>query len=208
MKLHLPVRLFRAIIALMVATTMPIYVPAYAEPAASIPEGYEEPIEVDEYVDMSKLSSDTKDYVFLLTDDIISDNATSRLLLSGAGSRFLTSSNEENRHSIYTTNTPSRLFYVSSSETLTLTGLNVVSIKQTKGTSDGSSSALFSISSYGNLLLDNNKFLSFTDNNTVISCGYGGKVKFSNNETINIQENGSYGTIMVQTISFEENGDI
>ena len=111
MKLHLPVRLFRAILALMVAVPAVAYA-EYTEPTKiTIPNGYTEVL-VDEIVDITSYTNYNSNVAFLLTRDLTIDRLTVSLMSTSSGSRYFSSYTETELASLTIQNGTNRPAFV------------------------------------------------------------------------------------------------
>ena len=118
MKLHLPVRLFRAIIALMVA------VPAFTQ-AVEIPSTYTT-IFVTTTGEVTSTTYTSTDIAFLLQNDLTFSGATA--MSTSSGERIFTSADPSERSSLFFTSDTD--LYVNTGEKLTIAGLNTVTFQK------------------------------------------------------------------------------
>lgn len=173
MKLHLPYRLYRALLTVLAA--IPTWI--YATPAAAIPEGYTAH-NVSTVKDVTTYSGDDKQ-AFLLEQDLIFDNSH-----TFKTSLFFTSADEENLVSLTFQNYYyPRVWEGESGRFLTLQGLSVITIQNNQGNGKG---GCLRNSIGGNVLVKDNGSVSFSGN---YSTSDGGAIR--NSGTITINGNGS-----------------
>ncbi len=179
MKLHLPVRLFRAIIALMVSVPSVLYA-AYTTPSSiNVPDALSNnQVVIDSASDISAYCKKDEDVAFLLSDDIKIESLSSQYMTSSAGTWFVTSSDAENLTSIAfltskTTTTSPSFLLSASDEALTFAYLDKVLFDSIKIDSNSTGAAVISASK-----------LTFTDNKSVhflntTTSWYGGVLNVS-----------------------------
>ncbi|MBQ1961216.1 MAG: hypothetical protein II349_06810, partial [Akkermansia sp.] len=193
MKLHLPVRLFRAVMALLLAAPSALYAAYTAPTTITIPSGYTQ-VTVDALADITAYSSTAQDVAFLLDAASLPDGMltisgrSSSLMTSSAVSWYFTSYSASSLASLTFSEATTRLFYVSW-ESLQFTALqHLLFVGNT-----------YSISSdaYGGAIdgyiitLSGNGSVSFSDNTASSSSysAFGGAI-FSSS-TITLSGNGS-----------------
>lgn len=200
MKLHLPVRLFRAIIALMVSVPSVLYA-AYTTPSSiKVPDALSDnQVVVDSASDISAYCKRDEDVAFLLTDDLEIKSLTSQYMTSSAGTWFVTSDSKDALASITfsnstTTTSASSFFSVSSDESLTFAYLDTVLFDTITITSNSNGSAVVSGK---NITFRDNKSVQFSGNKgasfggNVISSS-GGLLAFQNNAEVIFDSNKPY----------------
>ena len=200
MKLHLPVRLFRAVIALMLAAPSALFAAYTAPTAITIPSGYSQ-VTVDALADIIPYGSTAKDVAFRidaasLADGLLTiDGLTFALMTSSADSWYFTSYSASSLASLTFSEATTRLFYVASGESLQFTALQHLLF-------DGNTYSSTSSSAYGGAIyggssstitLSGNESVSFSWNTASTTGSYsdarGGAIYGSS--TITLSGNGS-----------------
>lgn len=198
MKLHLPYRLYRALLVALAA--VPTWI--YATPAATVPEG-DTAHNVSTVEDVTPYAESGKQ-AFLLEQNLIFDGSP-----TFSASKFFTSADSENLVSLTFQNYNGK--HVWGGETgysLTLQGLSVITVRNSRSYSDGGAiyndNGTFTLSGNGSVTfsgnsssstssggaiynggtfsINSNGSVSFTDNSSGIYSG--GRLDIANNDTV------------------------
>ena len=177
MKLHLPTRLFRAVIAMMVAISSNLYATETVTPCVGVTKTED----IQEYVSTAYFVP------FRLDSDLEFDALASPLMTYESGSRLFTS---DSGASVIFSNADSTLFNVGESAYLQFD--NVKDIYFTGNKNGAVESAGVTNAS---VILDNNKTVAFIENEarTAIGIGDYGSVSLSGNESVIFNNNSSSG---------------
>lgn len=169
MKLHLPVRLFRAIILLMCSTTMSLYAAYVAPSEIVIPDKYDTEVTATRTGDI--LGHTGSNVAFLLANDISVENLTIALKSKSDSSWLFTSNEASTLADICISGATVQLFNLSSGQTLAFDSFNSVDFTQNlvsanvyKYGSSKQTSAGGAVYSNGNVLFSNVYDVLFNNN--------------------------------------------
>lgn len=209
MKLHLPVRLFRAVVSVLLAVPFALNA-AYVKPTSiTIPSGYTS-VQTDSLSDITAYSQVSTDVAFRLLHDMTVSGLSSELRTWSEGAWYFTSNSASFLRNITFSNASTTIFGASSGG-VEFSKLKKVEfsdnkcVEESKGaiikgkivTFEGNEEALFKNNEqrgdgnviYGDIIrLNNNKIVTFEDNRAIayhgggaISAGYQGSVELSGN---------------------------
>ena len=207
MKLHLPSRLFRAVIALMVAVPSAVYA-AYTTPTEIvIPELYATEVQVDAVSDISAYANSANAIAFRLIEDVGISAPDYVLMEPGLGSFYFTSHAPEALKSLSFSDNTACLFNVSAEKFLEFIALQDVSFNRNTGPIHGERNSI--------ITLNCNEAVTFSENTSSSSGGaiYGnsGPITLSDNGTVTFSENtssSSGGAIYGYSITLSNNGTV
>ncbi len=219
MKLHLPVRLFRAVLSLMLAVPSAMYA------SYTYPSSIDTPYSYTNYVYSSDEINDyygySSAYNILLSYDISADSYYEPVMNSSTGSRYITSSGTSWLRDLSLSGSYSRWFYVKNYEDLTFAALDVLSFYGNGSSSNdggviygsGSNDIIFEqnaqvlfqsntandggaicvLGSDSTLTLNNNAYVEFSGNNASDDGGAiyapGAVVNISSNDVVKFLNN-------------------
>ena len=191
MRLHLPSRLFRDVIALMVAVPSALYAAYTAPTEIVIPELYTTEVLVDEVSDISAYANSADAIAFRLIEDVGISALDDVLMESGLGSFYFTSHAPEALKSLSFSDNTACLFNVSAEKFLEFIALQDVSFNRNTGPIHGEENST--------ITLNCNEAVTFSENTSSSSGGaiYGGKdstIMLSNNDMVSFSENTSSGS--------------
>ena len=196
MKLHLPVRLFRAVVALMVAVPSALYA-AYTAPSdIVIPELYTTEVLVDEWSDITSYAYSPEGVAFRLIEDMSIREST--LMTFGTGSRYFTSYIPAFK-SLFISD-DSHSFLVDDSHTLEFVALWSITLSElaTPHTYIGSDGYIYTKG--GAIYGENHSTIMLSNNGTVTFSGnsasgdfytYGGAIYGGSRSSITLSNNGT-----------------
>lgn len=202
MKLHIPVRIFRIVIALMAVAPCSLYAKYTVPTEIGIPSRYETRIEVNDIGDIIDASKSSANVAFRIVENLNTSTLNNFHVESGAGSFYFTSHRPESLKSISFSDNTNRPFYVSNDQFLEFNALQHVSFNNNTllTSSDSYGGAIYG-DSLSSITLSYNETVSFSKNtvSTNYSKGYcyGGAIYAKECYAITIRNNGA--------VTFSEN---
>ena len=178
MRLHLPSRLFRAVIALMVAVPSALYAAYTAPTEIVIPEQYSFRTQTDAFADIFAYSMSSSNVAFRLIEDVSISALDYVLMEPGVGSFYFTSHTPEALKSLSFSDNTAWLFNVSAEKFLEFIALQDVSFKKNSGPIHGDRNS--------SITLNCNEAVTFSGN----TASRGGAICGSYESTITLSNNG------------------
>ncbi len=205
MKLHLPVRLFRAVVALC-SLAVGIASSCYVS-SAVVPDGYKEVIIVMEE-ELTDLDHTEGNRAFLVKSDLLFDGLTSPLMGEEAESWYLSGSSNI---SMSFTNATDRVFDVAATKRLEFETFDEILFEANEN--EVAAGVAIYLGSSSTLKLTGNKNVLFSGSHA--SCNYGGSICGVSSSSVMLNDNGSVkffansswygGAIYGDTISLNDN---
>ena len=209
MRLHLPSRLFRAVIALMVAVPSALYAAYTAPTEIVIPEQYSVVIQTESLLDIYSYSDSSDAVAFRLTSDFDIEYFNYWLMNYSAGSRYFTSNSASDLVAWKMTDCVQAFYSPLDSNSIEFVALRSVDFSGCYASNfDGG--AIF-----GSTTLSNNGTVTFSEN-TAEDGGaiYGTTITLNHNNTVTFSGNtasGSYskgGAVRGSVITLSNNGTV
>ena len=197
MKLHLPVRLFRAVMALLLAAPSALFAAYTAPTTITIPSGYTQ-VTVDDLADITAYSSTAQDVAFLLDASALPNGVltisgrSSSLMTSSADSWYFTSYSASSLASLTFSKATTQLFDVASGESLQFIALqHLLFDGNTYSTSSSYAEGGAIYGFYSPITLSGNGSVTFIGNtaSSSSSSAYGGAIY--GDSTITLSDNGN-----------------
>ncbi len=195
MKLHIPVLLYRMLIAICASAPAVVYAAGMQTPESiTTPEGYTT-VDVTTAESMTTYASTAGNISFKIADTeggVQFDSLSRELQALPAGSRYITSSNANNLSTLNITNATTRLFSTTGGYEFRIENLGQLNMSgaQSVGYGDNRGGTFMLVG--GTTVLHNNNSLSFTGNSRYYSTrGNGGVFFVDTNDSLSFTQNNS-----------------